>query len=256
MKIREITDKIEQFAPKELAESYDNVGLMVGSLNRECSGIVVALDLTMSVVDEAIANACNLIVTHHPFIFYAIKCVDTDTSKGELISKLLKHDITVYSAHTNLDECDDGLCMTLARKLGGENIEKMGGGGVLCDVKPTKLVDLAKHVARTLKDDSVKFVGDEDKIVKKAFVICGGGASNSAYDMAKHSADVFLTGDFKHNHYVDAENDDFPIVEFAHYCSEVFVTDLFEKVLADSGVKIIKAKQNCPFKVVGGQYEI
>lgn len=255
MKIKEITNKIEEFAPKELAESYDNVGLMVGSLNRECKGIVVALDLTMSVVDEAIENDCNLIVTHHPFMFYAIKCIDTDTSKGELISKLMKNDITVYSAHTNLDECENGLCMTLARKIGGENLEN-SGAGVICDIKPTKLVDLAKHVAKTLKDDSVKFVGDEDKIVSKAFCICGGGASNSAYDTAKQSADVFLTGDFKHNHYVDAQNDNFPIVEFSHFSSEIFVTDLFEKILACSGVKIIKAKQNCPFKVVGGQYEV
>ncbi len=255
MKIKEITNRIEEFAPVELAESYDNVGLMVGTLNRECSGIVVALDLTMSVVDEAIKNGCNLILTHHPFLFYAIKCIDTDTSKGELISKLMKHDITVYSAHTNLDECENGLCMTLAKKIGGENLEN-NGGGVLCDIEPTTLVELAKHVAKTLKDDSVKFVGDENRIVRKAFCICGGGASNSAYDLAKSSADVFLTGDFKHNHYVDAENDDFPIVEFSHYSSEVFVADLFEKILADCGVKIIKAKQNCPFKVVGGQNEI
>lgn len=255
MTIKQITDKIAEFAPLELAETWDNVGLMLGSQSRECTGVMLALDLTPSVIEQAISEECNLIVTHHPFFFSAIKRIDTDESKGAMIAALLKNDITVYSAHTNLDECENGLCMTLAKTLGGEDIEG-NGVGVLCNVKPTTLVDFAKKVAKTLGDESVKFVGDENTPISRVFCICGGGASDSAYECAKRTADVFVTGDFKHHLYVQSESDGFPIVEFSHYHSEIIVTELLQNILADLGVKIIKAKQNCPFRVVGGQNEI
>ena len=254
MKNRLITDAIEQFAPKTLAEPWDNPGLMIGSLNDECTGVIVALDLTKDVVKQAIENGCNLIVTHHPFFFAAIKSIDTDESKGEIIKDVLKNGLTVYSAHTNLDECEEGLCVTLAKLLGGQNLVA-DGVGVLCDVDETTLKNFAKHVASTLKDDSVKYTGDDDKTIRKMLCICGGGAGDGAYDHARGVADVFVTGDFKHHLYVASENDDFPIVEFSHYHSEIIVENLFEKILAPLGVKIIKAKQNCPFKTVGGYNE-
>ena len=210
MKNRQITDAIEQFAPKTLAEPWDNPGLMIGSLSDECSGVIVALDLTKDIVNQALQNGCNLIVTHHPFFFTAIKSIDTDESKGEIIKDVLKNGLTVYSAHTNLDECEEGLCITLAKLLGGSNLEP-DGIGVLCDVDEMPLKDFAKHVASTLKDDSVKYTGDKQKTVGKAMIICGGGASDSAYENAKANADVFVSGDFKHHLYVASENDEFQI---------------------------------------------
>lgn len=254
MKNRQITDAIEQFAPKTLAEPWDNPGLMIGSLTDECKGVIVALDLTKDVVNQAVQNDCNLIVTHHPFFFSAIKSIDTDESKGEIIRDVLKNRLTVYSAHTNLDECESGLCMTLATLLKGRDLVP-DGVGVVCEIEPTILKEFAKHVADTLKDDSVKYTGDDNRIIRKVLCICGGGASDSAYAHAKEVADVFVTGDFKHHLYVASENDDFPIVEFSHYHSEIIVENLFEKIIAPLGVKIIKAKQNCPFKTVGGYNE-
>ena len=196
MKIKTITDAIEEFAPKTLAEPWDNPGLMMGSLSNECTGVVCALDLTFEVVDEALANGCNLIVTHHPFFFSAIKSIDTDESKGLLIKKVLENGLTVYSAHTNLDECDGGLCQSLAKTLGGENLCP-NGVGVVCYIKETTLGQFARHVASVLGDDSVKFAGDANKKIAKMLCICGGGAADSAYECAKQVADVFVTGDFK-----------------------------------------------------------
>lgn len=254
MKNKQITDAIEQFAPKALAEAWDNPGLMMGSLSDECRGVAVALDLTKDVVSQALENDCNLIVTHHPFFFSAIKSIDTDEAKGQIIKDVLAHGLTVYSAHTNLDECENGLCMTLASLIGGSNLVP-DGVGVVCDVEPTTLVKFAKHVASTLGDDSVKYSGKDDAPIRKILCICGGGASDSAYAHAKEVADVFVTGDFKHHLYVASENDEFPIVEFSHYHSEIIVQNLFEKIIAPLGVKTIKAKQNCPFKTVGGYNE-
>lgn len=256
MKNLDVIKKIEEIAPKELAESWDNPGLMIGSLDRECSGVVVSLDLTKSAVKTAIDNGCNLIVTHHPFFFHAVKMIDTDTARGEMIEAVMSHGISVYSAHTNLDmSMSGGLCMTLASLLGGENL--VGDGvGVLCDIKPTALSDLAKHIASTLKDNSIKYVGDDNREIKKAFIICGGGASDSALAHAMECADVFISGDFKHHLYVDANENNFPIIEFSHYASEIIVEELLENIIAPLGVKSIKAKQNCPFKTVGGYDEI
>lgn len=252
MKIREITDRIAEFAPLELAESWDNPGLMLGSLGNECTGVVVALDLTVEVVEQAIENGCNLIVTHHPFFFVPVKRIDTDEARGRIVSTLMKHDITVYSAHTNLDVCENGLCSALAKKIGGYDLQP-NGVGVICNINETTLSQFAREVADVLGDGSVRFVGEGGETLHKAFCICGGGGSNSAYAFAKSVADVFVTGDLKHNIYIDAQNDGFPIVEFSHYHSEIIVLDLFEHILADCGVKIIKANQNCPFRVVGGQ---
>ncbi len=256
MKIKEIIDAIENVAPKTLAEAWDNPGLMMGSVERECTGAIVALDLTRDVIAQAIENECNLIVTHHPFFFRAVKCIDTDYSKGEMIADVLSNGISVYSAHTNMDVSENGgLCMSLATLLGGRNLVP-DGVGVLCDIDEISLKDFAKSVAKTLKDDSVKYVGDDNKTVKRALVICGGGACDEAYEHAKQCADVFVSGDFKHHLYVAAENDDFPIVEFSHYASEIMVQNIFENIIAPTGVKTIKAKQSCPFKTVGGYNEI
>lgn len=255
MKIKQIIDTIEAFAPKELAEAWDNPGLMIGSKNDDCTGVIVALDLTKDVVKQAVEQGCNLIVTHHPFFFSAIKCIDLDESKGQIIRDVLKNGINVYSAHTNLDECEGGLCMTLASILGGKNLQG-NGVGVLCEVDDISLKEFAQGIARTLGDCSVKYVGDDDRRIRKMLCICGGGAGDSAYQNAKEVADVFVTGDFKHHLYVASENDDFPVVEFSHYYSEIIVQNLFEKIISPLGVKIIKAKQNCPFKTVGGYNEI
>lgn len=256
MKNLDVIKQIEIIAPKEIAEPWDNPGLMIGSLDRECMGVVISLDLTKSAVQTAIDNGCNLIVTHHPFFFHAVKMIDTDTARGEMIKAVMSNDITVYSAHTNLDmSLDGGLCMTLATFLGGKNL--VGDGvGVICDIHPTSLAKLAKHIASTLKDNSVKYVGDDEREIKKAFIICGGGASDSALAHAMECADVFVSGDFKHHLYVDANENNFPIIEFSHYASEIIVEDLIENIIAPLGVKSIKAKQCCPFKTVGGYDEI
>ncbi len=254
MKIKEITTKVSEFAPVELAEAWDNVGLMMGDVDNDCQGVLVALDLTVSVVQEAIDYGCNLIITHHPFFFAPVKSIDLSQSRGKIIEMCIKNDITVYAAHTNLDECEGGLCQSLASYIGGTNLVS-DGVGVVCDGEECTLDEFAMHIASTLNDNSVKVVGDGDTIIRKVFCICGGGASDSAYAHAKEVADCFVTGDMKHHLYVASENDNFPIIEFSHYHSEIMVMNLLEDIVADTGVKIIKANQNGPFRVVGGIYE-
>ncbi|KWX87919.1 hypothetical protein AMQ83_10095 [Paenibacillus riograndensis] len=109
---------MEQLAPKHLAEEWDNVGLQLGSLQKGSTGVLVALDVNDAVVDEAIAQGCNLIVAHHAIIFRPIKGIQTDTPMGKLYEKLIKHDIAVYISHTNLDVAEGGMNDWMAEALG------------------------------------------------------------------------------------------------------------------------------------------
>ena len=124
MLAEEIITHIEKWAPPEIAWKDDNVGLQVGSAKTRVSNVLLSLELTEKVLDEAIAKQCNFIFTHHPFIFYPINKINiNDNAKGNLIKKLIKNDITLYSAHTNLDYTKNGVSFELAKVLELNNIE-------------------------------------------------------------------------------------------------------------------------------------
>ena len=247
MKIKDIITILEEFAPVALAEEWDNVGLMLGDVESDCKGIMIALDLTSDIITQAENNGCNLIVTHHPFIFRAIKSIDLSEAKGRAIKRLINSGITVYSMHTNLDKADGGINSVLSRILGAENAVN-DGLGVLFEIAPVRLADFARFVAEKLGDKSVRLAGDPNKVVKKVYVVGGSGASE--YERARECADVLLTGDIKHHNYIDAIEDNFALVEFSHYASEIIATDILSNALEKTGVKIIKAKQNSPFRLL------
>ncbi|WP_432358571.1 Nif3-like dinuclear metal center hexameric protein [Sporosarcina sp. UB5] len=121
----EVINLFEQWSPKRFAEDWDPVGLHIGQLNRLVEKVIITLDVNEAVVDEAIEKGANLIIAHHPPIFRPMKHIWTDTPQGRLIEKCIKHDISVYAAHTNLDVAPGGVNDLLASRLGLENIEVM-----------------------------------------------------------------------------------------------------------------------------------
>ena len=118
MLLSDIIKLIEDFAPKYIKEDFDNVGLMVGDKKRGISKILLALDCTNEVIEEAKINGVDLIITHHPLIFRKPSSITTDTLQGSKIMELIKHDIALYSAHTNLDSAKNGMNETIAKILG------------------------------------------------------------------------------------------------------------------------------------------
>lgn len=118
MKIKEITNLLEQFAPSAYAEEYDNVGLLVGNANENVSGIICTLDCTEAVVDEAIKHKCNLIVAHHPIIFKGLKKLTGSNYVERTVIKAIKNDIAIYAIHTNLDHVTEGVNKQICDKLG------------------------------------------------------------------------------------------------------------------------------------------
>ncbi|KGE18148.1 Nif3-like dinuclear metal center hexameric protein [Paenibacillus wynnii] len=112
---------MEQLAPKHLAYDWDKIGLQLGTLQKEISNVLVALDVNDEVVEEAISLNCNLIIAHHAIIFRPLEGIQTDTPAGKLYEKLIKNDIAVYISHTNLDVTEGGMNDWMAEALGIEN---------------------------------------------------------------------------------------------------------------------------------------
>lgn len=118
MKLKEITNIIESFAPLSLQEGYDNSGLIVGNTNDEITGALICLDSTEEIVDEAIAKGCNLIIAHHPILFSGLKKLNGNNYIERVIIKAIKNNIAIYASHTNLDNAFDGVSYKIAEKLG------------------------------------------------------------------------------------------------------------------------------------------
>lgn len=244
MKIESLIAELEKFAPPSLAEEWDRVGLMVGDSSRECTGVMLALDLVDEVIDEAIAGGANLIVTHHPFIWDPIRRLDVKDAMGRLIARLIANDITVYSMHTNLDKA--ALCKHVASLLSDDVKADEEGIGAIASFEGIALKDLAKKVSHELGDPTVRLVGDPMRKVFSAYVVTGSGSGE--YDRAKQVADVLVAGELKHSVYIDAARCGYMLIEYSHYYSEIVMQDVLYAALQGTGIKIIRAAKRCPFR--------
>ncbi|MEH7353180.1 Nif3-like dinuclear metal center hexameric protein [Neobacillus drentensis] len=158
----EIIHLFEQFSPKGLAMEGDKIGLQIGRLNKKIERIMIALDVLENVIDEAIEKNVQLIIAHHPIIYRPLKNLLTDTVQGKMIEKLIKHDIAVYAAHTNLDVAKGGVNDLLASALGLEDAE------VLVPTFDTKLKKLvvfvpashAEEIRQVLGNAGAGFIGN------------------------------------------------------------------------------------------------
>jgi len=123
MKIAEIVQFLEEVAPLSYQESYDNAGLILGQKNWECTGAILCLDSLEEVVDEAIAKGCNLIIAHHPIVFFGLKKINGKNYIERILIKAIKADIAIYASHTNLDSVlRQGVNTKIAEKLGLQNL--------------------------------------------------------------------------------------------------------------------------------------
>ncbi|MGC8824027.1 MAG: Nif3-like dinuclear metal center hexameric protein [Bacteroidales bacterium] len=123
MTIRQVIEPLEQYAPLALQESYDNAGLILGNLDTEVTAVLLCIDVTDQVIDEAIVRGCNLIISHHPLIFSGLKRINGSSYVERAIIKAIKHGIAVYSSHTNMDTVWGGVNVHVAAKLGLQSVE-------------------------------------------------------------------------------------------------------------------------------------
>ena len=240
MTIQTIIAQIEKRLPLRLQESWDNSGLQVGQTDIECSGVLTTLDITESVIEEAIALGCNLIVAHHPILFKGLKRISYSCSYVErCVIMAIKHDITIYAAHTNADSAYMGLNYWLGQKMGLLSIETLSptngnsqeGLGIIGRLpEDLDFERFLEHTARIFKTKQLRHNGGiKDKI--KTVAICG-GAGAFLWERARDlDADVLITGEAKYNDYFDAEG--ISLITVGHYESELPVAELFQHIIAD-----------------------
>jgi dinuclear metal center YbgI/SA1388 family protein len=121
-KIKDITNFLETIAPLSLQESYDNAGLIVGNPQMDITGVLVTLDSTEAIVDEALAKGCNFIVAHHPIVFKGLKKLNGKNYVERTVLKAIKNDVAIYATHTNLDHVIGGVNFMIAERLGLQNV--------------------------------------------------------------------------------------------------------------------------------------
>lgn len=232
LKIRDIKRIIEEFAPLGFQEEYDNSGFSVGSLEAEVSSILIALDCTIEVIDEAIRRNCNLIITHHPLLFHKPQTVTKETLLGKKLIKLIKNDINLYSCHTNLDIVNGGINDTLMEVLNLENSQVIHskktdefcpddcGIGRIATLNDVITVgELCNKVKEKLKIDSLRFCGDENKLIRKVAVINGSGQDyfKVAYNFG---ADCIISGDTTYHYFSDFKELGMAIIDAGHFETE------------------------------------
>lgn len=151
---QQLIQLFEEWAPKEIALEGDRIGLQIGTLNKPIYHVMTALDVTHEVVEEAISKRIDLIIAHHPVIFHPLKKIDTSDAGGKLVEKLIKHDIIVYAAHTNLDVANGGVNDMLANILRLQNVE------VLIPTYEKKLRKLVVYTPHEHADEMVQGLGE------------------------------------------------------------------------------------------------
>lgn len=267
MKIISIINYLKEKYPVSLQESYDNTGVQLLFADSEVTNVLIALDLDNSVVNDAIDNGCNLIITHHPFFFKEIKKIDFSDPHNEILLKLIENKITVFAMHTNLDK-------VFYDKLGKEfNIKKSkvlfeepnksfdfsygtGSYGELLD--EVSLNDLLLYTKQTLNLEYVVYVGDKNKKINKIAFINGSGGSFISRVCQTHKVDCIVTGDVTYHYAKSALEYEVAIIDGSHFGTEKiflkFIKKEVEEFLINKGlinnlqVYIAKNEKN-PFQI-------
>lgn len=230
IKVNNIIKEIELLAPTYLKEDFDNVGLMVGNKDKEVKKVLLALDCTLNVIEEAKKEKIDLIITHHPLIFKKPNSITTDTLQGKKIIELIKNDICVYSSHTNLDSVENGLNHTIVSILGFDNSkileknkkdDRAGLGRIVYLNKEINLEDLINKIKKSLNINNLRVVKGNDKVNKIA-IINGSGQDFIGKAVAL-GADCIITGDTTYHFASDYKEMGISILDVGHFASEQIV---------------------------------
>ena len=223
--VRDLVDVLVGMYPTELAQDWDVCGLNIGSLDGRVNKVLLTVDVTAAVIDQAIAEKANLIISHHPLMLQPVSLISEETLKGELITKLIKADISLFNAHTNADAAQGGVNDALAELIGLEKVrtfneQAIGRVGEL--TAPVELATFAREVKNLLpKNNAAVLVsGDLTKKVQK-IAICAGAGDSLLEQVRELDADVYLTADLRHHPAQDNKELKGPaLISVSHWASE------------------------------------
>ncbi|MEN8199965.1 MAG: Nif3-like dinuclear metal center hexameric protein [Thermodesulfobacteriota bacterium] len=230
VRVNNILEGLGQIAPFGLAESWDNVGLLIGAPEREVTSLLLGLDPSLSLLQEAIDCGADTLVTHHPCIFRPLPAVNTSTPTGAFLEQALAHKINVVACHTNFDSAAEGVSDALAARLGVKNLRPLlpadtqkesntGLGRIGNYPEPLPFQTFMQKVFTSLDLDTVQLTGPPPETVKTV-ALCGGSGSDLAEEAFRHHADVYLSAEIKHSTARWAEESGFCVIDGTHYATE------------------------------------
>lgn len=258
MKVKDIVSIIENYADPTLAEDYDNVGLLIGDMEQDVNKIFITLDTNITTVKEAVKNGCDMIVSHHPVFFRGIKKIDYSTPEGLMVREIIKNDISLFAAHTNMDSAQGGINDKLAELFKLDNIKVLhienpninagiGRVGELTkSISFKELCSISKEILHTTK---VRAAGDFDKVINK-LCVASGSCSEYIEDAIAIGCDAVITGDMKYHEMIDYTERGICIIDAGHYPTEIIVMDIFNDILKDTEIEIVKSKNTDIFTFI------
>ena len=254
MKIKEVLNALERFAPLPLQESWDNAGLQVGLTETEVSGALLCLDVNEKIVDEAIQKGCNLIVSHHPLLFRGLKTISDLTDVQRTVMKAIVNGICVISMHTNMDNAKGGVNFKIAEKLGLQDVQffalknvdgiEAGSGVIGTLAEPLVACDFVQAVKNTF-DVECAMCNELLRRPIRTVAVCGGAGDFLLDEALRAGADAFITGEMHYHQYFGYEQQ-IQICVIGHYQSEQFTTEVFQEILREAcpSVKTVIATTN------------
>ena len=241
MKINKALDILESWMPKEISEDFDNVGLLIGDPSKELRNILVTLDATEDIIEEAIDKGCNLIVSYHPIIFDGIKKISEQDYVQKAIVKAIENKIAIYAIHTSMDNHPNGISYSLAKIVGlnktsiiipkGKKVGNlkigMGTIGFLKSrISEEKFLDLVKKKVKNNFIRHSKFTG---KKISKVAIVAGSG-SFAIDDCLNNDVDALITSDLKYHKFF-IENDKILLLDIGHFESEKHIKLVIQEYL-------------------------
>ena len=236
--IRTLLSALDRMTPFALAESWDNVGLMVGAPDQAVNGLLVGLDPTETLLDEAIALGCNTLLTHHPLFFKPVKNLRTDQPLGRFLAKALASGINVIACHTNLDVVTDGVSDILAQRLGLNHCQPLttmpavagetplGFGRIGNLAQPLPATAFLATLPKALHCQAFSVAGPLPPTVSR-IAVCGGSGSDLAERAQELGAEAYITAEVKHSVARWAEMASLCIIDAGHFATENIVIKAF-----------------------------
>ncbi|GAB6109521.1 Nif3-like dinuclear metal center hexameric protein [Fusibacter bizertensis] len=244
--VKTFYDIIDQFAPFDTADSWDNSGLIIGSMNSIVSSVLVALDITLEVVEEAIQNNCQLIITHHPIIFTGVMSITEHNYVGKLLQNIIQNNIAVIAAHTNLDlSPTHGINLFLSKEyhlLDCVTLNNAHGYGIVGNLSsPTPIDSILQLTKSIFRIDTIKVSNYQVKDITK-IAICSGASADFIEDALASSSDLYITSDIKYHEAQKILGSNLILFDVGHFESESIILETFRlhlmECLSDQEIEI------------------
>lgn len=245
-KLFDLIARLEGWYPPKTADDWDAPGLVTGSSSQIVEKVLLTVDVTDAVIEEAIQLGANLVVAHHPYLLRGVQSLDESLAKGANLARAIRANIAIYSAHTNADIADGGVSQALADLLGLRDAVALSNGeqtghGRVGQVAPTTLGALAQVLASRLPATAggVKVAGDFDQLVERV-ALCGGAGDSLIGAAISSGADVYITSDLRHHPTQDAREHAIhaggkpSLIDISHWAAEYVWLDGLAARLADS----------------------